>query len=149
MSDLPIPASFAIAGGTAALVLSFVVLLVAWREPRLDVPSGRRPVPELLARFADSRGLAVGLRVAGLVVLAFTGMGGDGRAGPADQPDVRHRLRLAVGGSGAGVAGVREVLPGRQPRADAAPAPRPGPAYPARPGRLPPTRSGSGTGRPR
>jgi hypothetical protein len=72
-SDLPIPASFAIAGGTAALVLSFVVLLVAWREPRLDLPRGWRPVPGRLARVADSRGLAIGLRAAGLVVLGFTG----------------------------------------------------------------------------
>ena len=34
--DLPIPSELAIAGAVAALVISFTVLAVAWREPRYD-----------------------------------------------------------------------------------------------------------------
>ncbi|HEX4189524.1 MAG TPA: hypothetical protein VHZ06_00905 [Marmoricola sp.] len=36
--DLPVPAPFAIAGGTAALLVSFVILILAWRAPRYDAP---------------------------------------------------------------------------------------------------------------
>jgi hypothetical protein len=35
--DLPVPAPMAIAGGTTALLVSFVVLILAWRSPRYDV----------------------------------------------------------------------------------------------------------------
>lgn len=80
-TDLPIPASLAITGGAAALVLSFVVLLLAWREPRFDARNTSRPVPTALARFADSRGWAVACRVVGilglLVTLALSVLGPD------------------------------------------------------------------------
>jgi hypothetical protein len=72
--DLPIPASLAIAGGTAALVVSFCVLVLAWRRPRYaDAAGGARsgrPVPAGLARLLDSDGWAWALRLLGLV---FTG----------------------------------------------------------------------------
>ncbi|MDN4614725.1 hypothetical protein P5G50_09690 [Leifsonia sp. F6_8S_P_1B] len=38
-ADLPIPPELAIAGGAAALVLSFVVLVSAWRRPRFAGPA--------------------------------------------------------------------------------------------------------------
>ncbi len=71
-SDLPIPASLAIGGGTAALTISFAVLLLAWREPRFADPRVGVPVGERLARFATGRGLAVALRVVGMVLFGFT-----------------------------------------------------------------------------
>ncbi len=42
--DLPIPAGLAVAGAMAALVVSFLVLAVAWRAPRFDATLGGRPV---------------------------------------------------------------------------------------------------------
>ena len=71
-SDLPIPASLAIAGGTAALTVSFVVLLLAWRTPRFNDGRHEHPVPAALARLLDSPGWAVALRVAGLLLFGFT-----------------------------------------------------------------------------
>ena len=68
--DLPIPPELAIAGAVAALTVSFTVLIVAWRKPRLAQATGR-PVPASLEAVADSRALAVGLRVLGLAVFVF------------------------------------------------------------------------------
>jgi hypothetical protein len=72
--DLPIPASLAIAGGTAALVVSFCVLVLAWRRPRYaDADGGAhsgRPLPGGLARLLDSSGWSWSLRLLGV---AFTG----------------------------------------------------------------------------
>ena len=71
-SDLPIPASLAVAGGTVALALSFVILLFAWRRPRFGDERHQRRVPEVLASMLDGRALAVLLRVAGMVLFGFT-----------------------------------------------------------------------------
>ncbi|GAA5156287.1 hypothetical protein GCM10023340_43700 [Nocardioides marinquilinus] len=78
-SDLPIPASTAILGATAALTISFAVLVLAWSKPRYQddasAPAAQRhrdrPAPAVLARLVDSRAFAVALRVVGLAVLAF------------------------------------------------------------------------------
>lgn len=69
--DLPIPASLAISAATAALVVSFTVLIVAWRSPRYDARTQGRPLPEALARLVDSAGLRWTLRVLGLVVAGY------------------------------------------------------------------------------
>ncbi|WP_328527499.1 hypothetical protein OG984_17175 [Nocardioides sp. NBC_00368] len=70
-ADLPIPAPFAIAGGTAALALSFLVLLVAWRTPRFATAGGERAVPLGLAAFLDSRGWTMSLRTLGMTFFCF------------------------------------------------------------------------------
>ncbi len=44
--DLPIPASLAISAAVAALVISFTVLIVAWRTPRYDARTQGRPLPD-------------------------------------------------------------------------------------------------------
>ncbi|WP_337191921.1 hypothetical protein [Nocardioides flavescens] len=69
-SDLPIPASLAIAGGTAALTLSFVVLLLAWRTPRFATERART-VPAGLAAVVDGAAFALVLRVLGFALFAF------------------------------------------------------------------------------
>ena len=43
--DLPISLGLAISGAVAALVVSFTVLAVAWREPRFDAATSGRPAP--------------------------------------------------------------------------------------------------------
>ncbi|MCZ4498738.1 MAG: hypothetical protein JWQ74_1291 [Marmoricola sp.] len=73
--DLPVPAPLAIAGGTAALVVSFCVLILAWRSPRYDArPAARsdgRVVPAPLADLLDSTAFAVVVRALGFVFTAY------------------------------------------------------------------------------
>ncbi|WP_210648919.1 hypothetical protein [Nocardioides sp. SYSU D00065] len=69
--DLPIPAELAIAGAVAALVISFTVLAVAWREPRYDAATSGRPAPPWLDRLVSSRALAIGARVLGMAFFLY------------------------------------------------------------------------------
>jgi hypothetical protein len=71
--DLPIPASLAISAAVAALVISFTVLIVAWRTPRYDARTQGRPVPDGFARFVDGAPLRWTLRVLGLAVFVYLG----------------------------------------------------------------------------
>jgi uncharacterized membrane protein len=68
--DLPIPASYAMAGAGAALAVSFLVLAVAWRTPRFDAARRGRPVPVWLASLVTGASFTVALRALGLL---FTG----------------------------------------------------------------------------
>lgn len=70
-SDLPIPASYAIAGGTAALTISFVILMLAWRMPRYEEVRGGLRVPSWTTSVVDSQTFALLLRAAGLVIFGF------------------------------------------------------------------------------
>ncbi|MCL2542406.1 MAG: hypothetical protein FWE71_08120 [Nocardioidaceae bacterium] len=70
-ADLPIPLGLAISGSVAALVLSFAVLLMAWRSPRYASPAGR-PAPRWLDRVAASPASMVVLRSAGVVGFVYT-----------------------------------------------------------------------------
>ena len=69
--DLPIPSELAIAGAVAALVVSFTVLAVAWREPRYDAATSGRPAPPWLDRLVSSRALAVAARVFGMAFFLY------------------------------------------------------------------------------
>lgn len=69
-ADLPIPLGLAISGAVAALVLSFAVLILAWRTPRYLTPGGR-PAPAWLDRIACSPLSLAALRAIGLVGLAY------------------------------------------------------------------------------
>jgi hypothetical protein len=69
--DLPIPLEFFVVGGTAALAISFIVLIVAWREPRYDASVGGRELPAGFARFADGPVLAWSLRAVGLAFFLY------------------------------------------------------------------------------
>lgn len=71
--DLPIPSELAIAGAVAALVVSFTVLAVAWREPRYDAATSGRPAPAWLDRLVSSRAFAVLGRTVGMVVFLYVG----------------------------------------------------------------------------
>ena len=68
--DLPIPAEYAVLGAVAALLISFTVLLLAWRTPRFETMSPSRPVPGL-QRVVDSVPFGLALRVLGLVGAAY------------------------------------------------------------------------------
>ena len=65
---LPIPLSFAVTGAALALVVSFVILGLAWRRPRFRGDESGHPLPRGLVRLVDSQVVRWALRSA---VLAF------------------------------------------------------------------------------
>ena len=69
--DLPISLPFALAGGAAALAVSFIVLALAWREPRFDAASQGRPLHPWLAAAVDGGWLSWILRAAGLLFAGY------------------------------------------------------------------------------
>jgi hypothetical protein len=72
--DLPIPFSFALIGAAFALIVSFVVLLLLWREPRLDPVHAGRPLPAGAQRVLDSPATRNALRALGLVATTYVVM---------------------------------------------------------------------------
>jgi hypothetical protein len=70
-ADLPISLPFALAGGGAALAVSFIVLALAWRSPRFDATTQGRPLPTAVASAVDGGWLTGVLRLAGLVFTAY------------------------------------------------------------------------------
>lgn len=68
-ADLPISVGAATIGGAAAVLISFVVLAVAWRRPRLEDLRGRALTG--LTALVDSATTRVGLRVVGAALFAF------------------------------------------------------------------------------
>ena len=69
--DLPIPAEYAIAGASAALAVSFIVLAVAWRNPRFDAATKGRPVPSWFARIVDAPLFAALWRAVGFAFFCY------------------------------------------------------------------------------
>jgi hypothetical protein len=69
--DLPIPASYAIAGASAALAVSFIVLSLAWRSPRFDAANNGRPVPARVASAIDSATFSFLLRTVGFLFFGY------------------------------------------------------------------------------
>lgn len=69
--DLPIPFSFALVGAAIALLVSFLALLLLWREARLDPSGAGRPLPQALTRVVDGRVTRGVLRGAGLLCTAY------------------------------------------------------------------------------
>ncbi len=72
--DLPIPFVFAVGGAAAALVISFVVLAVAWREPRFDRADGGRSLPRWVTAAVDAPATRWALHVVGLLLVGYTAM---------------------------------------------------------------------------
>jgi hypothetical protein len=78
-ADLPISLGLAISGAVAALVVSFTVLVVAWRTPRYatgleaatDPDTGETLVPDEVTRRRPSYGL-VALRLVGMIAFVYT-----------------------------------------------------------------------------
>ena len=70
--DLPLPFSFVLVGAAVALVVSFVVLLFAWRSPQFTADGGR-PVPGL-QRIVDHRGVRLAAALLVLALYAWIGL---------------------------------------------------------------------------
>ncbi len=71
--DLPIPVEYFVAGASAALAISFIVLMVAWRRPRYDAAVGGIPLPAGFVRVVDGPVFAWMLRVLGLLFFLYVG----------------------------------------------------------------------------
>jgi hypothetical protein len=69
--DLPIPFTFAVIGAAVALIVSFLALLLLWREPRLDPAGAGRPIPAGLERALDSTVTRGALRAVGLLATSY------------------------------------------------------------------------------
>jgi hypothetical protein len=69
--DLPIPAEFAIAGASAALAVSFIVLSLAWRTPRYDAATSGRPATSGLVSLVESTYFRGALRALGLAFFLY------------------------------------------------------------------------------
>jgi hypothetical protein len=81
-SDLPLPLGLAVAGAAVALVLSFVLLGVLWRSPRLHGGTAGRPLPAAVAAVLDARWLRrvmSGVGLAGFALVVAVAV-----AGPED-----------------------------------------------------------------
>lgn len=71
--DLPLPFSFVVIGAAAALVLSFVILFFAWRQPRFLAPGGRTLAG--LTRLVDAPAFRWTLRALMLAAFVWAGLG--------------------------------------------------------------------------
>ena len=71
-ADLPLPFSFVVAGSAAALALSFLILVFAWRRPRFAEVGGA-PVP-LVQRLVDNAGARLAVRLVVLMLFAWVGL---------------------------------------------------------------------------
>lgn len=73
--DLPIPAELAIAGASAALAVSFIVLALAWRNPRFNVgPSSDSPgLVERIGVVVDQAWFRALLRALGMAAFLYVG----------------------------------------------------------------------------
>jgi hypothetical protein len=72
--DLPIPFAFAVAGAAVALVISFVVLTVAWRRSRFRGDDSGRALPAWLTAAVDAAATRWVIRLSGLAAFGFTVM---------------------------------------------------------------------------
>ncbi|MBF6079599.1 hypothetical protein IU498_33805 [Nocardia beijingensis] len=86
-ADLPIPLSYALVGAAWALTFSFAVLVLAWREPRLDPRSPGVVVPSVVRAIVDSgvvRGVISAVSVTFTIVVVAIGVFGS--SDPARNP---------------------------------------------------------------
>jgi hypothetical protein len=61
-TDLPIPLGLALYGAGAAILISFAVLLLFWRSPRLGGAESGRPLPVAVQQVADSTAVRTALQ---------------------------------------------------------------------------------------
>src|SRR5689334_2376204 len=85
--DLPITLTALVIGAVLALIISFIVLGAMWRRPRLDRDgTAGRPAPIWLRAWADSSAWRWTLRLVGLALLGYFGIGLLAGADNADNP---------------------------------------------------------------
>jgi hypothetical protein len=70
-TDLPIPLGLALYGAAAAILISFAVLLLFWRTPRLGGAGSGRPLPMPVQRVVDSTALRTAAQAVTLAVVVL------------------------------------------------------------------------------
>lgn len=83
-TDLPIPIGLALFGAGAAILITFSVLLLFWRTPRLGGAASGRPLPRNVQDVANSSVLRRAAQSVALLAFAFVVV--VAFAGPADTP---------------------------------------------------------------
>ncbi|MGH3647717.1 MAG: hypothetical protein ACRDTM_11165 [Micromonosporaceae bacterium] len=71
-SDLPVPLWLAAYGAALAVAMSFLMLLVFWKDPRLTGAAAGQPLPGWLQSTGDAPATRIALRTLGLALLAIT-----------------------------------------------------------------------------
>jgi len=71
-ADLPLPFLAAVLGAAVVLVVTFALLGLLWRTPRLDGGDAGRPLPAPVARLLDSRGLRIAVAGVGSFFAVWT-----------------------------------------------------------------------------
>ena len=71
-ADLPLPFLAAVVGAAVVLVVSFVLLGLLWRSPRVNGRDAGTPLPQRVSHLLDSRGLRGIVAGVGLLVAAWT-----------------------------------------------------------------------------
>ena len=115
--DLPISPELAIAGAVAALVVSFTVLAIAWRDARATTPrTSGRPAPAWLAGARRlARRSASLLRVLGFAVFLYAALAAVLGKDLLINPVFGMFYVLVVGRAGAALAALRPGVEGDQP----------------------------------
>lgn len=72
--DLPVPFGLAVAGAGVAIALSFVILGLAWREPKYRGDSSGVALPAVIGRVVDSPWFRWLVRLLGLAFFLYAGM---------------------------------------------------------------------------
>jgi hypothetical protein len=83
-TDLPIPLGLALYGAGAAILLSFAVLLLFWRTPKLGGADSGRPLPAGLQRTVDSTAVRTTLQATALALAVLVSV--VAVTGPAETP---------------------------------------------------------------
>jgi hypothetical protein len=81
-TDLPIPLGLALYGAGAAILLSFAVLLLFWRTPKLGNADSGRPLPVGVQRVVDTTAVRTTLQVTALLLAVLVTV--VALAGPAE-----------------------------------------------------------------
>ncbi|MDX6284136.1 MAG: hypothetical protein QOH03_5207, partial [Kribbellaceae bacterium] len=69
--DLPVPFGLAVGGAGIAIALSFVVLGLAWRNPKYRGDKSGKALPDAITRTVDSAGFRWFVRLVGLAIFLY------------------------------------------------------------------------------
>ncbi|TCO46971.1 hypothetical protein EV646_106210 [Kribbella antiqua] len=69
--DLPIPFGLAVGGAAVAIALSFVILGLAWRNPKYQGNTSGRSLPDAITRTVDAGWLRWVVRLVGLAIFLY------------------------------------------------------------------------------
>ncbi|KAA1425071.1 hypothetical protein FE697_004095 [Mumia zhuanghuii] len=97
-TDLPVPLEYAMLGATWALAISFAVLALAWRRPKLDPRSPGAALPPWVTRAVDGAATHTALGVLGVAITGWVALAAfGGEPGPTNGAPGAFYVLLWVG----------------------------------------------------